>query len=67
VRLIQRLRHDVLPAATAGTGLRAHVGGDTAALSDAAAAIMIMVFGGFIFGADRVIKEFGIGLSAARS
>jgi putative drug exporter of the RND superfamily len=37
----------------------------TARVITAAAAIMIMVFGGFIFGADRVIKEFGIGLSGA--
>jgi RND superfamily putative drug exporter len=31
----------------------------------AAAAIMIVVFGSFILGGQRVIKEFGIGLSAA--
>jgi RND superfamily putative drug exporter len=37
----------------------------TARVITAAAAIMIMVFGGFIFGADRVIKEFGIGLAGA--
>ena len=31
----------------------------------AAAAIMIVVFGSFILGGQRVIKEFGVGLSAA--
>jgi putative drug exporter of the RND superfamily len=31
----------------------------------AAAAIMIVVFGSFILGGERVIKEFGLGLSAA--
>ena len=30
----------------------------------AAALIMILVFGSFIFGGERVIKEFGLGLSA---
>ena len=31
----------------------------------AAAAIMIVVFGSFILGGERVIKEFGLGLAAA--
>jgi RND superfamily putative drug exporter len=31
----------------------------------AAAAIMIMVFGSFILGGQRIIKEFGLGLSGA--
>jgi RND superfamily putative drug exporter len=31
----------------------------------AAAAIMILVFGSFILGSDRVIKEFGFGLAGA--
>ena len=31
----------------------------------AAAAIMIVVFGSFILGGQRVIKEFGLGLAAA--
>jgi putative drug exporter of the RND superfamily len=30
----------------------------------AAALIMILVFGSFIFGGERVIKEFGLGLAA---
>ncbi|MEY2568799.1 MAG: putative drug exporter of the superfamily, partial [Actinomycetota bacterium] len=36
VELIDRLRDDVLPAATEGTALRAHVGGITAAFDDVA-------------------------------
>jgi RND superfamily putative drug exporter len=31
----------------------------------AAAAIMIVVFGSFVLGGERVIKEFGVGLAAA--
>src|SRR5437762_12995725 len=31
----------------------------------AAAAIMVLVFGSFILGGERVIKEFGLGLAAA--
>ena len=31
----------------------------------AAAAIMIVVFGSFILGGERIIKEFGLGLAAA--
>jgi RND superfamily putative drug exporter len=34
VHLVNRLRDDVLPAATAGTGVRAHVGGQTASFID---------------------------------
>jgi RND superfamily putative drug exporter len=37
----------------------------TARVITAAAAIMVMVFGGFIFSDARVLKEFGIGLSFA--
>lgn len=43
-----------------GRGLAATGGTITAA-----AAIMIMVFGSFILGGQRIIKEFGLGLSAA--
>jgi RND superfamily putative drug exporter len=32
--LVQRLRHDVIPAAQAGTNLEAHVGGETASMID---------------------------------
>jgi RND superfamily putative drug exporter len=37
----------------------------TARVITAAAAIMVCVFGSFIFGDNRVIKEFGLGLAAA--
>jgi RND superfamily putative drug exporter len=30
----------------------------------AAALIMILIFGSFVFGGERVIKEFGLGLAA---
>jgi len=43
-----------------GRGLSATGGTITAA-----AAIMIVVFGSFILGGERIIKEFGIGLAAA--
>jgi RND superfamily putative drug exporter len=37
----------------------------TARVITAAAAIMICVFGSFVFGSERVIKEFGLGLAVA--
>jgi Predicted drug exporters of the RND superfamily len=37
----------------------------TARVITAAAAIMVCVFGSFIFGGELVIKEFGLGLAAA--
>ena len=37
----------------------------TARVITAAAAIMVLVFGSFMFGDDRVIKEFGFGLAVA--
>lgn len=37
----------------------------TARVITAAAAIMIMVFGSFVLGTERVIKEFGLGLAVA--
>ena len=37
----------------------------TARVITAAAAIMVCVFGGFVFGDQRVIKEFGLGLAFA--
>jgi RND superfamily putative drug exporter len=37
----------------------------TARVITAAAAIMVCVFGSFVFGDNRIIKEFGLGLSAA--
>jgi RND superfamily putative drug exporter len=38
---------------------------DTGRIITSAALIMITVFGSFVFGGEKVIKEFGIGLSAA--
>ena len=37
----------------------------SARIITAAALIMVVVFGGFALGGDRIIKEFGIGLAAA--
>jgi RND superfamily putative drug exporter len=37
----------------------------TARVITAAAAIMVCVFGSFVFGDQRVIKEFGLGLAVA--
>jgi RND superfamily putative drug exporter len=37
----------------------------TARVITAAAAIMVCVFGSFVFGDNRIIKEFGLGLSVA--
>lgn len=37
----------------------------TARVITAAAAIMVAVFGSFVFGDQRVIKEFGLGLAVA--
>ena len=37
----------------------------TARVITAAALIMVTVFGSFVFGDNRVIKEFGLGLSVA--
>jgi RND superfamily putative drug exporter len=38
---------------------------ETGRVITAAASIMILVFGSFIFGGERVISEFGLGLAAA--
>jgi len=37
----------------------------TARVITAAAAIMVMVFGSFVLGENRIIKEFGFGLAVA--
>ena len=37
----------------------------TARVITAAAAIMVCVFGSFVFGDERVVKEFGLGLAVA--
>src|SRR3954452_13749601 len=38
---------------------------ETGQVIAAAAAIMVLVFGSFVFGGQRIIKEFGIGLAVA--
>jgi putative drug exporter of the RND superfamily len=64
VFLVMRIHEEWLRTgdnrAAVGRGLAATGGTITAA-----AAIMIVVFGSFILGGQRVIKEFGLGLSAA--
>jgi RND superfamily putative drug exporter len=64
VFLISRIREEYVAgndnATAVAYGLTA-----TARVITAAAAIMVAVFGSFILGADRIIKEFGVGLSVA--
>jgi putative drug exporter of the RND superfamily len=64
VFLVMRMHEEWLRTgdnrAAVGRGLAATGGTITAA-----AAIMIVVFGSFILGGQRIIKEFGLGLSAA--
>ncbi len=64
VFLISRIREEYVNgndnATAVAYGLTA-----TARVITAAAAIMVAVFGSFILGADRIIKEFGLGLSVA--
>ena len=64
VFLISRIREEYLQtgdnAAAVSNGLAA-----TARVITAAAAIMVAVFGSFVLGNDRIIKEFGIGLATA--
>jgi len=64
VFLISRIREEYVNgndnATAVAYGLTA-----TARVITAAAAIMVAVFGSFILGADRTIKEFGLGLSTA--
>ena len=64
VFLISRIREEYLEskdnATAVSNGLAA-----TARVITAAAAIMVAVFGSFVLGQDRIIKEFGIGLASA--
>ena len=52
VDLIDHLRHDVLPAATEGTGVKVHVGGVTAAFDDVASKLQqrLPLFIGVVLG-----------------
>jgi len=64
VFLISRIREEYLRTGDNATAV-SHGLTATARVITAAAAIMVAVFGSFILGADRIIKEFGVGLSAA--
>ncbi len=64
VFLISRIREEYVAGNDNATAV-AHGLTATARVITAAAAIMVAVFGSFILGADRIIKEFGLGLSVA--
>jgi putative drug exporter of the RND superfamily len=64
VFLISRVREEYLRTGHNSDSV-AHGIGVTARVITAAAAIMICVFGSFVLGGERVIKEFGVGLSVA--
>lgn len=64
VFLVSRMHEEWTHFADNGRAVR--VGqADTGRVITAAATIMIVVFGSFIFGGQRVIAEFGVGLAAA--
>lgn len=64
VFLISRIREEYLETRDNATAV-SHGLAATARVITAAAAIMVAVFGSFVLGQDRVIKEFGIGLATA--
>jgi len=64
VFLISRIREEYLKSGNNATAV-SHGLAATARVITAAAAIMVAVFGSFVLGPDRIIKEFGIGLSTA--
>ncbi|MBA4179550.1 MAG: hypothetical protein C0506_03080 [Anaerolinea sp.] len=64
VFLISRIREEYLQTGDNATAV-SHGLAATARVITAAAAIMVAVFGSFVLGTDRVIKEFGIGLATA--
>ncbi len=63
VFLISRIHEEVLKSGDNRTGVRKGLAA-TGKTITAAALIMILVFGSFILGGERVIKEFGLGLAA---
>jgi RND superfamily putative drug exporter len=64
VFLISRIREEYLALGDNATAV-SHGLAATARVITAAAAIMVAVFGAFILGPDRVIKQFGVGLATA--
>lgn len=64
VFLISRVREEYLKTRDNATAV-SHGLTATARVITAAAAIMVSVFGAFVLGPDRIIKEFGIGLASA--
>jgi RND superfamily putative drug exporter len=64
VFLLSRMREEYIRTRRNGESV-AHGLAVTARVIAAAAAIMVFVFGSFIFGDDRIIKEFGLGLATA--
>ena len=64
VFLLSRMREEYIRTQRNGESV-AHGLAVTARVIAAAAAIMVVVFFSFVFGDDRVIKEFGLGLATA--
>jgi RND superfamily putative drug exporter len=62
VFLISRIREEYLKSGDNATAVRQGLAA-TGKTITAAALIMILVFGSFILGGERVIKEFGLGLA----
>ena len=63
VFLVTRIQEEWLKSGDNRTAVRKGLGA-TGKTITAAALIMILVFGSFILGGQRVIKEFGLGLAA---
>jgi RND superfamily putative drug exporter len=64
VFLVMRIHEEWLRSGDNGVAVRRGLSA-TGGTITAAAAIMIVVFGSFILGGERIIKEFGLGLAAA--
>ena len=64
VFLVMRIHEEWLRSGDNGLAVRRGLSA-TGGTITAAAAIMIVVFGSFILGGERIIKEFGLGLAAA--
>ncbi len=64
VFLVMRIHEEWLRTGDNGTAVQRGLAA-TGGTITAAAAIMIVVFGSFILGGQRIIKEFGVGLAAA--